>query len=278
MLGNHEPREVVRGPVHVHPPQKIPGDPCPHGDVTAFADLADVVQQRPEQQRVAIVDLLDGLAFHLVVRVVSTEQATHLRERFGEVGVDGQPVIGVALRTAADLRPGGEEPNQQAESIERIEGGDSGPPGPQDPQECVADADRPLDVLRHGRGIQPIEHRDGREPSGLRGLGEGHQDPLGRDREVGSALGPIIDKEPFEDRLAHMHDLAGVLEHRAHQGVRGGEAPAVLEPQRPGQPRLMLQVHPVRLLPRLQVQGASHPNQELLRLVRRMLDEPRRLS
>ena len=91
--------------------------------------LADVVQQRADEEQVGPVDLagVGGGA----------------GRRLAQVPVDGEPVVGVALRPAADRRPLGQQADEQALLVEGLEHRDGGPPGAEQGHEVGAGLGRP---------------------------------------------------------------------------------------------------------------------------------------
>ena len=128
MLGDHERGEVARGPPHPHEVERLGGDARAGRHVAALARLADVVQQGPEQQAVAIGAVRQGARDERIVVVGRGEQAAHLDQRGREMGVDREAVVRVALGPASHVGPGGQEPSEQADAVERVEGGDAGFP------------------------------------------------------------------------------------------------------------------------------------------------------
>ncbi len=113
------------------------GHPGPDRHVTALARLADVVQQGAEQQRVAVVGQLDRGALDRIVGIGGGEDRGHGRHRPGQMRVDREPVVGVALGAASNLRPGGD----QARRARRRGRARRGRPSPASP--CAAVAGRP---------------------------------------------------------------------------------------------------------------------------------------
>ena len=95
-------------------------------DVAAGADLADVVQERAEQGAIDIVKVLDRFSLHRVVGLGRGQHLAHAGQRGRQMGIDGEPMVRVALRAASDVRPCGDEPHQQPEPVERIERIDAG--------------------------------------------------------------------------------------------------------------------------------------------------------
>ena len=92
------------------------GDGCPRGRVVAGAgDLADVVQERREQQQVGSPD--------------ASQQPGGMDDRLDEVAVHGVPVDGVALGTGADRSPLGQPALDDALLVQALPHGDEPGPG-----------------------------------------------------------------------------------------------------------------------------------------------------
>ena len=98
----------------------LPRDPNAGRDVVALARLADVVQQRTEQQRVAVGHGLGRARGERVVARIG-EQSRDAGERLEQVHVDRRPVVRIALRPASDRGPRREVAHEQPEPVERLE-------------------------------------------------------------------------------------------------------------------------------------------------------------
>ena len=112
-------------------PATVARDLDPHDRVVAGAALGDVVQQRGEQQHVA-----PAAPGHLAVeagtqRVVRVEQRRALGDGLERVPVDGEAVVGVALRPRPHVLPLGQQSHEQADVVEALEHRDRPAPGGQ---------------------------------------------------------------------------------------------------------------------------------------------------
>ncbi len=152
-------RDVGLGEAHPRPDRR--GHRLPRHAVVAGIALADVVQQRGDQQQVGPVDV-----------------AGELRRGGGgldQVPVDGEPVPGVALRQGAHLVPLGQQPGEQPLLVELLEDGDGRAAAGQQPEEGPAHLGGP--GLGHRRGVhgQHLERVRGEQQVGPRGGGRGAQ-------------------------------------------------------------------------------------------------------
>ena len=109
----------------------------PTGTLAALAGLADVVEQRAEQQPVSIEGVGERGSRQGVVGVGRREQPAHL-ERRREMHIDRESMVRVALGSAPHRAPGRQHARQETETVQRVQGCDAGLPRPQDAQERLA--------------------------------------------------------------------------------------------------------------------------------------------
>ncbi len=145
------------------------GKPQPRGEaaddfdadrsvVVALA-LADVVKEPAEQQQVRSAH--------------GSGEGCCAGRRLHQMPVDGEAVVGVALRPIADRFPLREVPHPDAALVKRLDGGDGRAPGGQQPHQGKARLGRP-DTIRHDRVTgQPVERGPGQRQVELRGHGRG---------------------------------------------------------------------------------------------------------
>ncbi len=143
----------------------------------------------------------------------------------------------------------------------------AGSPARSRPEERVTDLRVPRDRVRHVRSLDLVEElRRGRN-AGFGGPGEGVEDahrPVGSARRVRPSRPSRPPVSAREGVGQDPRDLPCVLEHRAHQAVLGDQPRLVREPHRAGDRGLVVEHEPVRATPRLEVQRAADPGQELL--------------
>jgi hypothetical protein len=97
--------------------------------VVARVALADVVQQRTDDQQIGAVDPIG--------------QRGGVDGRLEQVTVDGEAVVGVALGSRADRRPLGQQPGQEVLLVERLHRGDRRASGTQRPDQRLSGLERP---------------------------------------------------------------------------------------------------------------------------------------
>ena len=126
----HHPRQLV-GPgfVEADADRDRARDLDPHDRVVAGLALGDVVEQRGEEQHVAprARGRRRRRSRHPAGRRVEERRA--LGHRLERVPVDGEAVVGVALRPCPHVRPLGEQPHQQPDVVEGLEHRDRAAPG-----------------------------------------------------------------------------------------------------------------------------------------------------
>ena len=115
--------------------------------VVARVPLAEVVEQRADDEEVGALD--------------PSGQVGGVGGRLPQVPVDGEAVVGVALRPAAHGRPLGEDLHQQAALIERLEARDRRVPFEQEGHEVVAGSRWPGVRERRGLGGEAVEAHPG---------------------------------------------------------------------------------------------------------------------
>ena len=122
MLLDEEDREVALGSGYAHRVERVPSDRGSDRNVSAGADLPDIVQQRSQQQGVGPLDLRDRRELDRIIRIPRPgEQLGHPCGRSHEMRIDGRPMVGIPLRTASHARPRRDESRQQAYAIEHVE-------------------------------------------------------------------------------------------------------------------------------------------------------------
>lgn len=165
--------------VEADPGGDVPRDDLARDGVVAWPALADVVQQRGDEEQVG---------------------AAHAAGQFGgadgrldEVAVDGPDVYGVALRPAAYALPVRQQPGDQTLRFERLPDLDGGAAGAEERDELFACLGGP----GRGEGARGGCHA----PYGVQGEGKSRLRGRGRraQREYGVAFGA---------RGAGEHDLA----------------------------------------------------------------------
>ncbi len=199
VLAHHRDQHVGVRRREPEPWREIVDDLDSHVGVVAGPALADVVQQGAEQQQVGPVDLAGR------------------RRRGGgclqQVPVDGEAVVGIALRPAAHRLPLGQQPDEQPDLVECLHGADHGWAGGEQGHQGLPCRVRPR--CRHGWGFagKPVEgvSADGDAGPGRRGGGPQDQ------RGIAGGIGV-----PSELRLAVL------LDHVLVEGPadRGAGAPA----------------------------------------------------
>ena len=115
--------------------------------VVARVSLADVVQQRADHEEVRTVDAACPLA--------------GVRRGLDEMPVDGEPVVGVALRPAADVRPLRNDARPEANLVERLDHGDGAVPGEQEVDQRSASSSRPRTRQRRSGRREQFERVPG---------------------------------------------------------------------------------------------------------------------
>ena len=125
--------------------------------VIAWGSLAEVVEQRSEQEEIGPID--------------TAGEGGGVGGRLPQVAVDGEAVVGVALRTAAHRRPLRQQAHEDAVLIERLEHVDRPVPLAEQGDQLV---DRPIGPALLPRvdvdsGGQPVERRAGEADLPLRG-------------------------------------------------------------------------------------------------------------
>ncbi len=128
-------------------------------DVVARVALADVVQQRAHHEQVGAVDPVD--------------EGRGVGRRLAQVTVDGEAVVGVALRLAAHRLPLRQDAHPQAPLVERLDHVDGRPAGEQQVGEEVTGLLAPRDGQVGRLGGQAVER--GAVDAGV-GLGRRHRD------------------------------------------------------------------------------------------------------
>ena len=121
MLRDHEPGQRTRTFGHPHPQERLHRDPGSFRDVPSETGLPDVVQQGSEPQGVVIRDGACRFRRHRFLLVAAIEEKAHRLERVQQVNVDGEPVVRIALRAAANGRPGRDVPGEQSDPVEHLE-------------------------------------------------------------------------------------------------------------------------------------------------------------
>ena len=197
------------------------------------------------------------------------EQPGDVRERAQQVHVDGEPVVRIALRPAADERStrAGSAPSR-SDAVERLE---HRRPRRRPRRSRSRNASRTL--------VGPLDRVGDLGTASIASSGLGRQRRRARARPrasarstpsgVGSSAGAAraAAQVAVEHRRADVLDLARVLEHLAHQPVDRAQAGLVGEPHPPRDPRLLLEEQAVRRAAGLQVQRAPHAQEELLGVV-----------
>ena len=185
MLGHEEDSELGGRLPGADARERLGGKPRADRHVVPLAHLADVVQQRAQQERVPVGDERRGRPLEGIVGVgVAAEDRPHACEGAREVCVDREPVVGVPLWTAADVGPRRKVSGQAIEPVERLERLDPSLAGPQHAQEGLEDRRGPdhrvLDVGRLDR----VEERRRRHAAGF---GRRWPAPAARRARPGSA-------------------------------------------------------------------------------------------
>ncbi len=146
-----------------------------------------------------------------------------------QVPVDGELVVGVALRAAAHRFPLGQDPHQQAPLVERLQDRQRGVAGE---QEVGQQATRALGPgIREGRGLSGQPVQGGPVDAGvvLRG-GHGHPEHERRDQR-GLGIGGEVDLAVPQDHAgAELTVRAGQSPGRAGEGRRGAAPALVRDP------------------------------------------------
>ena len=133
----HEPGDDLP-PFAVEPdaPHHAERDVGPDLRVVTGKSLADVVEERTEQQELRTpAGASDDAVEPGVVGLAGVEQRGALRDGFEQVPIDGEAVVGVALRTGPHVLPLGQESNEDALVVECLEDGDGTGAGPQQPEQ-----------------------------------------------------------------------------------------------------------------------------------------------
>ena len=282
----HHERAVVVG--HAQPLQDGVGDRGPGlGVVARPGDLADVVQQRREQEQVGPRDL--------------AQQAAGPHHRLDEVPVDGVPVDGVALRSAAhgpplrdpplddprevEALPDGHEPGAGRQQVAEHGQGLLGPglgqrgaargqvgQGRRRDGHAVAGGDerRAQHEQRVGRGV------DARAQHGLpvvqvEAVAEGHQ--LGPPRAHAQGAGPLRLRRPAQGAVEGVGDGPRRRRHVGQQQV------GVAVAEQRGRRVVVLAAQPVATATGDDVDGVAHVEQPRVRRVDRpvrTVGQPRR--
>ena len=122
MLAHEELDEadVLLGPAE--PPADRDGEARADLAVRAAVGLADVVEQRPERERDAVLDLLERLRRHReVVGVIAARERVQAAHGVERVLVDRVHVIDVVLHAARRRLPLGHERREHAEVLHLLE-------------------------------------------------------------------------------------------------------------------------------------------------------------
>ena len=179
--------------------------------------------------------------------------------------VDGEPVVRIALRAAADIGPPGHEPLERTDTIEHIQGRDSPLAAADERQERVARPCIPGDGRRDRRSRDGVdEHGCDRAVRGGKGL-----EHVGRSRQRRRRARARPRDRPRQGRADDGVDRPRVLEDRPHQPVDRGQPRFVVEPHARCDLGLDVGGQPVDPFPRLELHGASRAHEELLRFVDR---------
>jgi len=191
------------------------------------------------------------------------EQIGHLRGGGYQVRVDGRAMVRVALRTAAHLGPGGDEPCEQTHPVEHIEHRRATFASAEQPEERGARAGVPRDAIGDGHILDRIQQpcrrdlvlighvgerlQDRRRVPGIDGTGARGSRHHPRHREPGDVL-----------------DVPGVFEERTHQSV-GREQIGLVDESHPARDvRLELRHQPVGAPPGQQLDRAPGADEERL--------------
>ena len=114
MVG-HEADEHVDVVVHKsHARTDVGNDLHPDLGVIAGETLADVVQERTDDEKIGTIDATGSLAC--------------VRGRLHQVPIDGEAVVRVALRLALHARPLGQHPHPQTDLVQRLDDRDGAMP------------------------------------------------------------------------------------------------------------------------------------------------------
>ena len=182
--------------------------------------------------------------------------------------VDGEAVVRVALRPAADVAPRREISPQEPEPVEQGERTGAVGAGAHQAQEPVADPVVPDDRVRHlGPGERVDESRPRLRPA-LGHVGQ-HGEHVGRPIDRLRRRAAAAGTRERQRALHHSVDDASAFEHRTHQGVDRRQTRLVFEPHARRHLGLQVGRQPVGSLPGLHVHGVSCPHQKLLGLVDR---------
>ncbi len=192
-IGHVGQQEVVLHEAHQHldvgrwetePRADAPDERHPLGRVIARVPLAEVVEQRPEQQQVGTID--------------PAGEGGGVGGRLPEVAVDGEAVVGVALRAAAHGRPLREQPHEDPPLVERFEHVDRPVPLAEEGDELVHGTVRPalapgVDVDARG---QTVERRAAEADLSLGGDACGAQ----HEHRIAGRIGPCAQLDlPVDD-------------------------------------------------------------------------------
>ena len=219
MLRHEEPREVGGGAVDPRVLERLPRDADADGHVLTLPRLADVVQERGEQDGVTVVDRLGRLRRErIVARVV--EQRRRAGEALEQVHVHRRSVIRIALRTAPDVAPRRQVPLEQADAVECLERTRRIRAAAEQLEERVPDLDRPRRPGRDDVGRHRVERRGGHHPALADDGDERAQDALGRRLDLRQRRRPA--QVPVERGRDDVLELPPVLEHRSHEAVDRG--------------------------------------------------------
>lgn len=127
--------------VEADPGGRVPGDDLARHGVVSGPALADVVQQRGDQEQVGAAD--------------AAGEGTGADGRLDEVTVDGPGVDGVALGAAVDAFPVREQPGDEPFGFERLPDGDGGLAGAEKSDEFLAGLGGPGHRQRGRGGGEP---------------------------------------------------------------------------------------------------------------------------
>ena len=133
--------------------------------------LADVVQERAEHQQVGSGDPI--------------RQVRRVRSRLPQVPIDGEAVVGVALRLGPHRRPFGQQPGEEVTLVERLEHGNGTVTFEEQGDQLIGGSDRPGTWPALHLVVQPIESRPADAGAVTRRRDGGLQDQ----RAVGAGIG-----------------------------------------------------------------------------------------
>ena len=229
VVRDHERRELAVVVVDAHRGELLGCDRRAERHVVALADLADVVQQRAQQQGVG--------------PLLAAEQRPHVRGGARQMRVDREPVVRVALGPAPDVGPARQEPLQQIGAVEHVEHRDPVGAATEQREERLAD--------RRGPGHRVGTRRRRSRPGSRRGSHRRHRRPprgrAGRRRarpRIAAGSTGWLQHASSGDGERRFH-VARVLEQRPHQRIGRHEPRPVGEPEPCRERRLQLDDQPV---------------------------------